>query len=130
MKKSFAEKLFPLIIAVLFITPLSAQDSSLVGFWTFDDSTAVDSSIYANNGALHSNPIFFEGMKGSAIYLDGSDDHFTFAPVFQSINMFPAVLPSTVEWVSTPVFQISVYYRISVPERPGVLLCVLCLSSF
>jgi hypothetical protein len=57
--------------------PLSAQDSSLVGFWTFDDSTGVDSSIYANNGALWSNPIFFEGMKGSAIYLDGLGDHIT-----------------------------------------------------
>jgi len=63
-----------LVITILFITPLSAQDSSLVGFWTFDDSTGVDSSVYANNGTLGGNPTFISGMKGSAIYFDGIDD--------------------------------------------------------
>jgi hypothetical protein len=73
----FNQLLINLFLFTLFLIPLSAQDSSLVGFWTFDDSTGVDSSIYANNGALWSNPIFFEGMKGSAIYLDGLGDGIT-----------------------------------------------------
>ena len=47
------KKVILLAITILSITPLSAQDSSLVGFWTFDDSTAVDSSVYANNGTLY-----------------------------------------------------------------------------
>ncbi len=46
----------------------------MVGFWTFDDSTGVDSSVYANNGGLTPDPAFINGMKGSAMYFDGIDD--------------------------------------------------------
>jgi len=74
MNKSFAEKFLLLFITLLFITPLSAQDPSLVGYWTFDDSTGVDSSLYGNNGTLNGNPMIISGMKGSAIYFDGIDD--------------------------------------------------------
>jgi len=64
-----------LILMVFLISPTSAQDSSLVGFWTFDDSTGIDSSIYENNGVLMAlEPLFIEGMKGSAMYFDGIDD--------------------------------------------------------
>jgi hypothetical protein len=63
-----------LFLFTLFLTPLSAQDSSLVGFWTFDDSTAVDSSVYANNGTLSGDPMIINGMKGNAMYFDGIDD--------------------------------------------------------
>jgi len=68
------KKVILLAITILSITPLSAQDSSLVGFWTFDDSTGVDSSVFANNGTLTANPTFINGMKGSAMYFDGIDD--------------------------------------------------------
>jgi len=64
-----------LFVAFLLIQlPSAAQDLSLVGFWTFDDSTAVDSSIYSNDGILNGNPMIINGMKGSAIYFDGIDD--------------------------------------------------------
>jgi len=71
----FNQLLINLFLFTLFLIPLSAQDSSLVGFWTFDDSTAVDSSVYANNGGLTPDPTFINGMKGSAMYFDGIDDH-------------------------------------------------------
>lgn len=64
-----------LFVAFLLIQlPSVAQDLSLVGFWTFDDSTAIDSSIYGNDGTLNGNPMIISGMKGSAIYFDGIDD--------------------------------------------------------
>ncbi len=66
--------LINLLLFTLFLIPLSAQDSSLVGFWTFDDSTAVDSSVYANNGTLSGDPMIINGMKGNAMYFDGIDD--------------------------------------------------------
>jgi hypothetical protein len=68
-------KVILLVITLFLITPVYAQDSSLVGFWTFDDSTGVDSSVYANNGGLTPDPTFINGMKGSAMYFDGIDDH-------------------------------------------------------
>ena len=74
MNKSFNAKFLLLFITFLFIIPLSAQDLSLVGFWTFDDSTGVDSSAYGNDGTFSGNPIFIDGMKGSALYFDGIDD--------------------------------------------------------
>jgi hypothetical protein len=74
MKNSFAEKLLLLFLIALLISPLSAQDLSLVGFWTFDDSTGMDSSSYGNNGTLSGDPVIINGMKGSAIYFDGMDD--------------------------------------------------------
>ena len=74
MNNSFAGKLFLLLLTFLLLPPLSAQDLSLVGFWTFDDSTAVDSSSYGNNGTLSGDPIFINGMKGTAIYFDAIDD--------------------------------------------------------
>jgi hypothetical protein len=70
----FNQLLINLLLFTLFLIPLSAQDSSLVGFWTFDDSTGVDSSVYANNGTLSANPTFINGMKASAMYFDGVDD--------------------------------------------------------
>ena len=63
-----------LFFSAFLVSPLFAQDSSLVGFWTFDDSTAVDSSIYSNNGSLNGNPIIIGGIKGNAIYFDDVDD--------------------------------------------------------
>ena len=69
------KKVIFLISIILFTTPLFAQDSSLVGFWTFDDSTGVDSSIYFNDGTLSADPVFIDGMKGSAMYFDGVDDY-------------------------------------------------------
>jgi hypothetical protein len=63
------------ILTAFFIATLSAQDSSLVGFWTFDDSTGIDSSLYGNNAGLYPDPVFVEGMKGSALYFDGVDDN-------------------------------------------------------
>ena len=74
MKKLSAAKFLLFSITILFISPLSAQDPSLVGFWTFDDSTAVDSSLYGNNGTLNGNSTVISGMKGSAMYFDGIDD--------------------------------------------------------
>jgi hypothetical protein len=74
MKNLLAERFLLLIITALLISPLSAQDLSLVGFWTFDDSTGVDSSSYGNNGILSGDPMIINGMKGSAIYFDGIND--------------------------------------------------------
>jgi hypothetical protein len=74
VKKSFTPMLLLLSVTILFITPLYAQDPSLVGFWTFDDSTGVDSSFYGNDGTLNGDPMIINGMKGSAFYFDGIDD--------------------------------------------------------
>ncbi len=35
----------------------------------------MDSSVYGNNGGLTPDPTFINGMKGSAMYFDGIDDH-------------------------------------------------------
>ena len=74
MKNSFTAKFLMLSVTILFITPIYAQDPSLVGSWTFDDSTAVDSSSYGNDGTLNGDPMIISGMKGSAFYFDGVDD--------------------------------------------------------
>jgi hypothetical protein len=74
MEKLYFPKFLQLYLVILLTIPLSAQDPSLVGFWTFDDSTAVDSSIYGNDGTLNGNPMIISGMKSSAIYFDGIDD--------------------------------------------------------
>jgi hypothetical protein len=74
MQKSFAIIILKIFFIMAIIIPLYAQDPSLVGFWTFDDSTGVDSSLYGNDGILNGNPMIISGMKGSAIYFDGIDD--------------------------------------------------------
>ena len=74
MQKSFAIKILKICLIMIITMPLYAQDPSLVGFWTFDDSTGVDSSLYGNDGILNGNPMIINGMKGSALYFDGIDD--------------------------------------------------------
>ena len=74
MLKSFSILFLQICIIITITLPLYGQDPSLVGFWTFDDSTAVDSSLYGNDGILNGNPMIISGMKGSALYFDGIDD--------------------------------------------------------
>jgi hypothetical protein len=61
--------------------------SSLIGHWTFDESsgaTATDSSGFGNGGILVNGPIRTSGKIGQALSLDGVDDSVDLAGSFTS----------------------------------------------
>jgi hypothetical protein len=72
MCKAF--QLLSLIVAiVIFETALFSQNESLVGYWSFDDSTGIDSSGYEQHGTINGDPQPVEGVLGSAFLFDGDD---------------------------------------------------------
>ena len=63
-------------------SPSNGTDSSLVGYWKFDEgtgSTACDSSGKGNNGTLINGPLRAIGKVGGGLYFDGIDDNVTVA---------------------------------------------------
>jgi hypothetical protein len=53
-------------------------DTNLVGYWSFDEgsgSVANDGSNKGNNGTIIGNPTWIAGVKGTAIYFDGTGDY-------------------------------------------------------
>ncbi|MFA5099093.1 MAG: LamG domain-containing protein, partial [Candidatus Paceibacterota bacterium] len=62
----------------LTLLPLDYGDTSLVGYWKFDEgtgTTAYDASGHGNNGTLNNGPSYTTGKVGSyALSFDGSDD--------------------------------------------------------
>jgi hypothetical protein len=52
-----------------------AIKEGLVGYWSFDDGTAIDSSEYNNNGTIYGGAATEIGVKGNALRLDGTNDY-------------------------------------------------------
>ncbi len=66
------------LMLVLAQVGLAANDPSLVGWWRLDDGegmVATDSSGNGNNGDFVSDPLWVEGVVGTALWLDGVDDY-------------------------------------------------------
>lgn len=62
----------------LIVTPVPPATANLVGHWKFDDgfgTTAVDSSVNANNGALVGDTQWVAGHDSGALRFDGTDDY-------------------------------------------------------
>ena len=53
----------------------ASWDSSLAGWWNFNDATANDSSSHNNDGVLYGNAAFVQMDDGYALSLDGSGDY-------------------------------------------------------
>ncbi len=69
---------FFLLLALFLVGPADAADETLIGWWKLNDesgNTAADSSGYGNDGILHGDPQWVEGILGGALDLDGSGDY-------------------------------------------------------
>ncbi|NIR94798.1 MAG: LamG domain-containing protein, partial [Gammaproteobacteria bacterium] len=77
-----------------------AQDSSLIAYWHFDDSTAFDSSVHQNHGTLHGVTLAENryGESNKAFYFDGIDD---FISIDSYNNMSPTTDVSVAAWIKT-----------------------------
>ncbi len=67
----------------------SAADSSLVGWWRFDETSgavAADSSGNGNDATLHGDPQWVPGSIRGAVQIDGDDDYLEAAPS-ESLNV-------------------------------------------
>ncbi len=64
-----------ILFVIIFVSLTQAQNDGLVGFWSFDDSTAYDSSGYGNHGSVYGEPNLIHGIKGTAFEFDGIDDY-------------------------------------------------------
>ena len=74
------KKLFCWTAMLVVVTSLwaGAASAELVAWWKLDEgagTTAVDSSENGHDGTLNGDPAWIEGVYGSALQLDGSDDH-------------------------------------------------------
>ncbi|MHC4519596.1 MAG: LamG domain-containing protein, partial [Planctomycetota bacterium] len=79
MLKPPSKRTSALLVSLLVIlsSALYAQDASLVVYFPFDDDTgseAIDLSSNANNGAIEGDPQQVEGIFGSALMFDATDD--------------------------------------------------------
>ncbi|MEM7531669.1 MAG: LamG-like jellyroll fold domain-containing protein, partial [Chloroflexota bacterium] len=50
-------------------------DDGLVGYWSFDDGTAKDSSPHNNHGTVYGGASARAGVQGNALYFDGANDY-------------------------------------------------------
>jgi len=75
-----------ILIAILtfsFTTAAVASDTSLVGYWQFDEgsgTTATDSSGNGNNGTIN-GATWVDGKLGKALSFDGIDDYVLASPI-------------------------------------------------
>jgi flagellin-like protein len=80
---------------------VSKQDSTLVGYWKFDEgtgTTAADSSGNGNDGTLVNGPTWIDGKYGKALTFDGVNDY-VLVPKYGS-NFFGSG-PFTIEaWIN------------------------------
>ena len=68
---------FLVIALMLLSSTASAQDPSLVLYFSFDNDVAAeatDHSLYGNNGAIEGDPVVVAGQFGDAFTFDASDD--------------------------------------------------------
>jgi hypothetical protein len=66
------------LITTVNIQPAQSSESSLVGYWKFDEGTgtiAHDSSGNNNHGTINGGPIWVDGISGLALHFDGDDDN-------------------------------------------------------
>jgi hypothetical protein len=98
MKISF-NKFLVLIYAFCTVNTI-AQDSTLIAFWSFDDSSAFDSSSYLNHGTLHGVTLAENrfGEMNKAFYFDGIDDYIS---IDSYNNMSPTTAVSVAAWIKT-----------------------------
>ncbi|MBI3413236.1 MAG: LamG domain-containing protein [Candidatus Aenigmarchaeota archaeon] len=79
MKKIFAVVL-QLMVTLLLLAGLalsSSPDSSLMGYWKFDENSGVsaaDSSGNGRNGMLHNGPVWTTGKVNHSLSFDGNND--------------------------------------------------------
>lgn len=74
-KKLICLACFGLVLGLVQPNVAPALDSSLVGWWKFDESagtTAADSSVSGNDGTLRGNPRWVNGQIDGALYCDGT----------------------------------------------------------
>src|SRR5262249_38336898 len=72
---------------------------SFVGYWTFDDGTASDSSGSGNNGTLVNGPSSVTGKSGQALNFNGNQ----YVDLGNVINMDIGSLPS-IDYTNLSVF--------------------------
>jgi len=92
-----------LLVAIqifIYSSMTNSQDSSLIAYWCFDDSTAFDSSAYHNHGTLHGVTSAENrfGELNKAFYFDGIDD---FISIDSYNNMSPITAVSIAAWIKT-----------------------------
>ena len=81
------------------VVHVTVNDSSLVGYWRFDDGNglvAADSSGNANHGALVNGPTWTAGQTTGALSFDGVDDYVS---VSNSGSLNPATQITLSAWV-------------------------------
>ena len=71
-------------ISALGAPPINAEPN-LVGYWSFDNCKATDSSGLNNNGFINGDPVCVQGQVGSGMQFDGIDD-FIEVPNSSSLN--------------------------------------------
>ena len=65
-------------LCILLLTPsksMAQATTGLVGYWSFDDSTAKDNSGNGHNGITSGSPSAVKGISGNAMYFNGSTDY-------------------------------------------------------
>lgn len=65
---------FLLLMTLASVSQALPVDSSLVGYWSFNDGTAVDTSTFGNNGSFANGALTGAGKSGLGLHLDGSND--------------------------------------------------------
>ncbi len=115
---------YVLLLVILLASNVIAQDSSLIAYWTFDDSTAYDSSGYQNHGTLHgvisAENRFGESNRG--FYFDGIDDYISIDSYY---NMSPSTAVSVAAWIKTADTlenRVVIYDRLETQDGFGLVL--------
>ena len=88
-------------ILVPMSTTLSAADPDIVGYWKFDEglgTTAEDSSVNGNTGALVNSPLWIDGKFGKALQFDASQQQSVLVNHSETLNFAGSF--SIVLWVS------------------------------
>ncbi|GEM_PF-3174863 len=83
-------------------TVANPLDSALIAYWAFDEdagSTAYDSSGHGNHGTLIGDPIWTEGISGSAVEFDGVDDRADYPSLYTTS---PSAL-TVCAWMKSPM---------------------------
>ena len=71
-KTNFSSLIFALVFLFTSMQLRAQVTNGLVGYWSFDDSTAKDNSGHGHDGTIFGNPSSSAGIKGSSFYFNGS----------------------------------------------------------
>ena len=92
-KRSISGGMLAFLSVLVFLKITQAEvDSSLVGYWKFDEDegeVAIDSAPYENDGEIK-GATRVEGVIGSGLKFDGIDDYVT-VPISSSLVLTKAV---------------------------------------